>query len=58
MHSPSHFRCNCDGHRWIGIELKGGGRYIVFVMVREFFDFLSFTALLVPWVLIITSFFM
>jgi len=26
-------------------------------MMREFFDFLSFIALLVPWVLIITSFF-
>ena len=40
------------------IELKGGARYIVLVMIREFFDFLSFIALLVPWVLIIMSFFM
>jgi len=27
-------------------------------MIREFFDFLSFIALLLPWVLIIISFFM
>lgn len=40
------------------IELNGAARYIVLVMIREFFDFLSFIALLVPWVLIITSFFM
>ncbi len=51
-------QCNGDGHRWIDIGLKGGARYIVLVMIREFFDFLSFIALLVPWVLIIMSFFM
>jgi hypothetical protein len=40
------------------IELKGGARYIVLAMIRECFDFLSFIALLVPWVLLIMSFFM
>lgn len=40
------------------VELKGGARYIVPIMIREFFEFLSFIALLVPFVAIIMSFFM
>jgi hypothetical protein len=45
-----------NGKTAIGLEARE--RYIVLVMIREFFDFLSFIALLVPWVLIIMSIFM
>jgi hypothetical protein len=41
-----------------GIELKGGARYNVLVMIRKFFECLAMIALLVPFVAIIMSFFM
>jgi len=46
------------GNGETGIELKGGARYIAFVMIREFFECLAMIAQLVPFVAIIMSFFM
>lgn len=40
------------------IELKGGARYIVLIMIPEFFECLALIAQLVPFVAIIMSFFL
>lgn len=40
------------------IGLEAGKSYIIFVMVREFFECLALIAQLVPFVAIIMSFFM
>jgi hypothetical protein len=40
------------------IELEGGARYIILIMIREFFYCLSLIAQLVPFVTIIMSFFL
>ena len=40
------------------IELKGKARYIILVMIREFFECLALIAQLVPFAAIIMSFFM
>ncbi len=47
-----------NGHRRDPIGLEGGARYIILIMIREFFYCLSLIAQLVPIAAIIMSFFM